>query len=73
MYHSGKTVTEMSIYQCDLFNYGKLNRTILEQANGTPPEEYNDLDKMVNWFDIEMSILMGKIEQNKREARQSGR
>mgnify|MGYP001570440092 CR=1 FL=1 len=63
----GKPVTELTLHQLDLFNCGKLNKTILEQGN-PPPENYEDLDKVVLWYDTEMSLLIGRIEKNKRDA-----
>lgn len=59
-------IVDLTIYQLDLFNYGKTNKVILEQGHN-PPEDYSDLDKIVNFFDIEYSILLGKIEAAKRK------
>lgn len=64
----GKPITQLTIYQLDLFNYGKLNKSILEQGN-TPPDDYSDLNKIVIWFDTEYSILLGKIEAAKHKQR----
>lgn len=69
----GRPIVELSLYQCDLFNHGKLNRTILEQGDSSPPENYDDLDKIVLFFDANYSILLGKIEQNKRDSKHNQR
>lgn len=59
-------IVDLTIYQLDLFNYGKTNKVILEQGHN-PPEDYSDLQAVVNWFDIEYSILLGKVEAAKRK------
>lgn len=62
----GKSIVNLTLYQLELFNMLKTNKMILEQGHN-PPDDYSDLDKIVDFFDIEYSILLGKIEAAKRK------
>lgn len=64
----GKSIVNLTLYQLELFGMFKTNKMILEQGD-EPPQDYSDLDKIVNWFDINYSILLGKIEAAKRKER----
>lgn len=64
----GKSIVNLSIYQLELYNLAKINKVILEQGHN-PPDDYSNLDKIVDFFDIEYSILLGKIEAAKRKER----
>lgn len=49
----GKPVVELTIHQMELFSKGLFYKSILEQGK-TPPESfYEDLDKMVNWYETQ--------------------
>lgn len=64
----GRPVIDLTLYQINLFNYGRLNRQIIEMG-GSPPEDYSDLDAVVRWFNCEHSLLLTKVEKQKRESR----
>ena len=49
----GKAVVHLTVQQMELFSKGLFYKSILEQGK-TPPEEfYENLDKMVNWYDVQ--------------------
>ena len=49
-------------YQMLLLSLGSRNINILSQSEGQPPEflDKDDLDKIVNWYDQQSSIIAGK-------------
>lgn len=64
----GKSIVDLSLYQLELFNYCKTNKVILEQGH-EPPSDFSDIDKIVNWYDCELSLLQGKIQAAKNKER----
>ena len=64
----GKSIVNLTLYQLELFSMLKINKMILEQGH-EPPSDFSDIDKIVNFYDIEYSILLGKIEAAKRKER----
>ena len=47
----GKHVLALTMYQCDLFSRGCFCKSILEQGKSPPKAFYDDLDKLVSWYD----------------------
>ena len=47
----GKNITSLSICQVELFNIAKLYKSIINQGNSPPSEFYNDVDKLVSFYD----------------------
>lgn len=64
----GQPIVDLTVYKIDLFNHGRLNRQIIEMGSN-PPEDYSDLDAVVKWFDMEASIMIGKIEAQRKKNR----
>ena len=64
----GKSVVDLTLYQIELFALCKTNKIILEQGH-EPPTDYSDINKVVDWFSIEESILIGKIQAAKNKER----
>jgi len=57
----GKPVIHLTVQQMELFSKGLFYKSILEQGK-TPPEEfYENLDKMVNWYDVQSKSKAGGV------------
>ena len=67
----GKPVSELTVYQINLFSKGKYYKSILSESEGKEPpdEDYKDLDKIVDWYDRQYSIIQGKRRKDAAEAR----
>lgn len=68
----GKSIVDLTIYQCDLFHSGKINRQMIEQGS-VPPTDYSDLDRVVLFFDAEYSIALGRAEEARKRERHNER
>lgn len=64
----GKSIVDLSLYQLELFTLAKTNKMILEQGH-EPPNDFSDIDKIVNWYSAEEAILLGKIQAAKNKER----
>ncbi len=64
----GKSIVSLTLYQLELFSMFKINKMILEQGH-EPPSDFSDIDKIVNWYDCELSLLAGKIQAAKNKER----
>ena len=47
----GKYVLQLTMYQCDLFSRGCFYKSILEQGKSPPKAFYEDLEKLVSWYE----------------------
>jgi hypothetical protein len=56
-----KPIVNFTRYQLDLFSLGTRNLNILSQSEKEPPDlNSNNIDFVVNWYDQEQSIILGK-------------
>jgi hypothetical protein len=58
----GKPIVDMTPYQLSLFSLGLRNINILNQSDGEPPVLLDDvkIENLVNWYDQQYSIILGK-------------
>jgi len=60
-FYFGKPIINLSIYQLFLFGRGAYYKMLLEETPNRPPDEYyDDLDKVIQFYDRQYSLLMGK-------------
>lgn len=52
-------------YQIHLFSLGVRNLNILSQAEGNPPEYFDEVsaEDVIKWYDIQYSMILGKRKQ----------
>lgn len=55
----GKPVIELTMYQSELFSKGLFYKSILEQGHQPPSDFYEDLDKLVNWYELKSKSKAG--------------
>lgn len=61
----GKPVIQMTVYQQALFSRGSYFQRIREEGAQNPPEEfYDDLDKVIQHYERQWSIILGKRTNN---------
>lgn len=62
-----KPMIELSNYQFLLLSLGSRNLNILSNTEGEAPEVNSDedIDKLVTWYDMEYSVLLGKRKSSK--------
>ncbi len=62
----GRPVTHLTLYQISLFSKGRYFKNILTdpEAKHPPEEYYQDLDKVVKFYDSQYSIILGKRTNN---------
>lgn len=61
----GKPIVDLTIYQLALFSRGAFYKNVVEESPQRPPEEYyDDLDKVIKFYDQQWSIILGKRNQN---------
>ena len=72
----GKPVIELTIYQTDLFSKGKYFKSILNESEADGPDEdvYNKgMQALVNWYDLQYSIIQGKRASDASRAKAQAR
>ncbi len=72
----GRPVIDLTIYQVDLFSKGKYFKSILSEseADGPPDTAYDKgMQEVVNWYDLQYSIIKSKREQEAAQARAQAR
>jgi hypothetical protein len=61
----GLPIARLSIYQLALFSRGGYYKHIIEESAARPPEDYyDDLDKVIQFYDRQYSIILGKRNSN---------
>jgi hypothetical protein len=55
----GKPVVELTVYQAELFSKGMFYKSVLEQGHDPPNEFYDDLDKLISWYDLKSKSKAG--------------
>jgi len=60
-----KPIARLTNYQIHLFSLGARNINILSQANGSPPEYFDNVpaEEVIKWYDMQYSLLVGKQKQ----------
>jgi len=70
----GKPICNLSVYQSKLLEFSKINTVIIkEEGKGRPDDYYQDLDKVINWFDTRYQILVGKSAEARQKNNSIGR
>lgn len=61
-------ISKLTSFQTLLFSLGRRNLNILSQSEGNPPELLDDvkIDDIVNWYDQQYSIILGKRKANNK-------
>lgn len=61
-----KPISRLTDYQVTLFSLGARNLNILSQAEGSPPEYFENtpIDEILRWYDLQYSIIIGKRKQS---------
>lgn len=67
----GKSITELSICQIEAFNAAKTYKSIMGQGNSPPDEMYEDLDKLVSFYDSYSSGSTESLKEAKSKDSQS--
>lgn len=61
----GKPLVQLSTYQLALFNRAAFYKNVVEESPQRPPDEYyEDLDKVIQFYDRQYSIIVGKRSNN---------
>jgi len=60
----GKPVIELTVFQAELFSKGMFYKSILEQGHSPPSEFYDDLDKLISWYDLKSRAKGGAAQQD---------
>ena len=47
----GKPITQLTNFQIDLFSTGKFYRSVMSNVGSPPEKEYDDPEKLVEWYD----------------------
>ena len=60
-----RPVSRLTNYQIHLFSLGIRNLNILTQAEGSPPEYFDEVhaEEIIKWYDIQYSMILGKRKQ----------
>ena len=60
----GKPVVDLTVHQSELFSKGMFYKSVLEQGHKPPDSFYDDLDKLVNWYEIKGKSKSGPQNPN---------
>lgn len=71
----GKAVLEMTVYQMNLYTRGKFCKSILQESELGPPDQYymderGGVEDLTNWFDNEFNLINSRREQEKNQSKQ---
>lgn len=70
-YFLNKPLSKLSHFQHHLISLGVRNLNILSQAEASPPEYFEKInaDEIVQWYDIQYSVILGKREEAHQQRR----
>ena len=68
----GKAIIELTTYQVELFSKGTFYKSILSKGKMPPETYYEDIDKLINWYDLQ-SDSGGSAESSDPEGRRTSK
>ena len=71
----GKSILEMTVYQMNLYTRGKFCKSILQESEMGPPDQYyadekGGVEDLTNWFDNEFNLINSRREQDRNRSKQ---
>lgn len=60
-----RPISRLTNYQIHLFSLGTRNLNILTQAEGSPPEYFENVtaEEIIKWYDVQYSMILGRRKQ----------